>query len=270
MTMRDEACQTGENDVRLEENGSAVTPGRDGEPELDRCRRALTEAQDELRRARDHLVLFAAQVSHDLRTPLTAILANAEMLAAEPALREDGDLAWMLAAVQRGALRMDAMIEQLVAYAREGGDPVLADTPLGEVFRQAAEDLGHVVAEKHAEVTVGPLPTLSADAGQLRAVAGAVLSNALRFSRPDVTPRVVVGADLRGDCWRVAVTDNGIGVPPERRDEMFVLFARGDKRIEGDGVGLATAKRLVEAHGGRIGMDDAPGGGTTVWFELPV
>jgi signal transduction histidine kinase len=65
------------------------------------------------------------------------------------------------------------------------------------------------------------------------------------------------------------VTDNGIGVAPERRETMFVLFARADKRVDGSGIGLATAKRVVEAHGGRIGMEDAAGGGTTVWFELP-
>jgi signal transduction histidine kinase len=67
----------------------------------------------------------------------------------------------------------------------------------------------------------------------------------------------------------MSVSDNGIGVAPERREAMFVLFARADKRVEGSGIGLASAKRLVEAHGGRIGMEGAPGGGTTVWFELP-
>jgi signal transduction histidine kinase len=70
--------------------------------------------------------------------------------------------------------------------------------------------------------------------------------------------------------WRVSVTDNGRGVAPDRQEAMFVLFTRADKRVEGAGIGLATAKQTVEAHGGRIGMEDAEGAGTTVWFELPV
>jgi signal transduction histidine kinase len=78
-----------------------------------------------------------------------------------------------------------------------------------------------------------------------------------------------VRAERRDDVWRISVSDNGIGVPPERRESMFVLFARGDKRVEGSGIGLAAARRVVEAHGGRMGMDQAGSGGTTIWFELP-
>ena len=256
--------------MQLEHQGSAPGgPGDSGGDDLARCRGALRDALGELERAREHIALFAAQVSHDLRTPLTAIRANAEMLAGEPRLAADPELAWMVAAIERGAQRMDAMIEQLLAYAREGGTPVLSDTPLGSVFERAVEDLAPVIREKRARLTIGALPTVSADAGQLHAVALALLSNALRFVRPEETPQVVVQSVRCGDHWRVSVSDNGIGVPPERREAMFVLFARADKRVEGDGVGLATARRLVEAHGGRIGMDEGPGGGTTVWFDLP-
>ena len=82
--------------------------------ELERRRRELAEAREQLARAHDHLSLFAGQVSHDLRTPLTAILANAEMLAGEKAVTEDDDLAWMVAGISRAAHRMNEMIEQLL------------------------------------------------------------------------------------------------------------------------------------------------------------
>ena len=118
-------------------------------------------------------------------------------------------------------------------------------------------------------VTVDALPTLPADANQMYAVVLNLLSNAIKFSRPDVPPRVRVGAERLDEWWRISVSDNGIGVAAERREAMFVLFARADKRVEGSGIGLAAAKRVVEAHGGRIAMEDGPGGGTTVWFELP-
>ena len=223
----------------------------------------------ELRRSNDHLTLFAGQVSHDLRTPLTAILANAEMLASEPTVVADADLRWMVDGISRAAHRMNSMIEAMLGYAREGGVPTLRVTDLDKVFEAALHDLAPLIDETGAEVVAGALPVLPADGGQLYAVAANLLSNSLKFTRPGIPPRVVVEAERRGECWRVSVTDNGIGVSPERREAMFVLFARVDKRVEGSGIGLATAKRVVEAHGGRIGMDEAEGGGTTVWFELP-
>lgn len=223
----------------------------------------------ELRRSNDHLTLFAGQVSHDLRTPLTAILANAEMLAGEPAVTADADLQWMVDGITRAAHRMNSMIEAMLGYAREGGAPTLRVTELDTVFEAALSDLAPVVEQTGAEVTVGALPVLPADGTQLYAVASNLLSNAMKFARPGTAPRVVVGAERRDDHWRVSVTDDGIGVAPDRREAMFVIFARADKRVEGAGIGLATAKRLIEAHGGRIGMDEAESGGTTVWFELP-
>jgi len=237
--------------------------------ELERGRRELAEAREQLGRAHDHLSLFAGQVSHDLRTPLTAILANAEMLAGEKAVTEEDDLVWMVAGISRAARRMNEMIEQLLVYAAEGGRPSLSDTALGEVFALAVADLAPVVAEKGAEVRVGALPSVRADAGQMYAVARNLLANSIDFARPDTPPRVEVAADRLEGRWRVEVTDNGVGVAPDQREAMFVLFARADKRSGGSGIGLAAAKRMVEAHGGRIGMDAAPGGGTTVWFELP-
>jgi len=227
------------------------------------------ELREELQRSNEHLTLFAGQVSHDLRTPLTAILANAEMLASEPAVKGDDDLTWMVDGITRAAQRMNRMIEQMLDYARVGGAPAIGVTDLDRVVELVLADLAPLVAESEAVVTVEPLPTLPADADQLYAVVRNVVSNALKFARPDVPPQIGIGAERLDDRWRVAVTDNGIGVAAERREAMFVLFARADKRIDGSGIGLAAAKRVVEAHGGRIGMDDASGGGTTVWFELP-
>lgn len=236
---------------------------------LDDTREELAVTRDELARAQEHLTLFAGQVSHDLRTPLTAVLANVEMLAGEPSISGDPDVEWMVDGIGRAARRMNTMIEEMIDYAREGGEPSLGVTDLRRVWDLALDDLSPMLSEARAEVTVGTLPVLPADARQMYFVAHNLLSNALRFARPDEPPRVTVGAERRGERWRVSVTDNGVGVPADRQDAMFVLFARADKRSGGAGLGLATAKRVVEAHGGRIAMESAEGGGTVVWFELP-
>jgi signal transduction histidine kinase len=161
------------------------------------------------------------------------------------------------------------MIEEMLRYARDGGELALGVTSLGEVAQQALDDLAPMVQSTGAQVTLDPLPTVAADAHRVYGVLRNLLANAMKFARAEVPPQIRVSAGRRGGTWRVSVTDNGIGVAPARRDAMFVLFTRADKRIEGAGLGLATAKRAVEAHGGRMGMDDGVDGGTTVWFELP-
>ena len=237
--------------------------------QLERSLAELTAARDELKRSNEHLSLFAGQVSHDLRTPLTAILANAEMLSMEPTVVEDEDLAWMVSGIDRAGHRMAAMLEDILAYARVGGDLQSRDTDLGEVVAEVLSDLAPVLDARRADVTVKDLPVVRADTHQLYSVLLNLLANAVKFTADDVVPQVTVAAERRDDVWRVAVTDNGIGVAAERREDMFVLFSRADKRVDGSGIGLATARRVVEAHGGRIGMQAAEPQGTTVWFELP-
>jgi len=249
---------------------------RDAELELTRCareleaaRHELTETRRELERAREHLTLFAGQVGHDLRTPLTAVLAHAEMLAGESGVADDADLTWMVQGVLRAAHRLDRMIEEMVSYARHGGVVTRVDTDLGQLLEVVLADLAPLIDRTGAVVVVDELPTLAVDRQQLYAVLANLLSNALRFVRPDTNPSIRVSAERAGSRWRVAVTDNGVGVPSEQQETMFVLFARADKRSDGSGIGLATVKRVVEAHGGRVGMDSPVGGGTRVWFELP-
>ena len=237
--------------------------------QLERSLAELTAARDELKRSNEHLSLFAGQVSHDLRTPLTAILANAEMLSMEPTVVEDEDLAWMVSGIDRAGHRMAAMLEDILAYARVGGDLQSRDTDLGEVVAEVLSDLAPVLDARRADVTVKDLPVVRADTHQLYSVLLNLLANAVKFTADDVVPQVTVAAERRDDVWRVTVTDNGIGVAAERREDMFVLFSRADKRVDGSGIGLATARRVVEAHGGRIGMQAAEPQGTTVWFELP-
>ncbi len=237
--------------------------------QLEDARRELDELREDLDRARDQLTLLAGQVGHELRTPLTAILANAEMLGAELDARGEDDLRWMVDATARAARRLEQMIDAMVAYARQGGVPSLGVTSVRRVFEAALTDLEPVVARTQAVVTLGALPVLPADADQLYAVAWNLLSNALRFSRPGAPPHVVVSAERVDDRWRIRVVDDGVGVPEERREAMFTLFARGDRRVDSGGIGLAVARRLVEGHGGRIGLTASESGGTTAWFELP-
>lgn len=239
------------------------------ERELELTLRDLTVARDELTRSNEQLALFAGQISHDLRSPLTAILAYAEMLGMEPTITSDPDLASMVGGVGESGQRMATMIDQILSYAREGGQLHLESTRLGDVFEHVLADLATSIESGHASVVVDHLPTVVADAQMLYSVALNLLTNALKFTRPGVPAQIHVSAQVRDGVCRVRVQDNGTGIAADRRESVFALFARGDTATEGHGVGLATTRQVVQAHGGQVGIDDADGGGTTVWFDLP-
>ncbi|KQX71681.1 MULTISPECIES: ATP-binding protein [Aeromicrobium] len=231
--------------------------------------RELTRAQDELRRSNEHLTQFAGQVSHDLRTPLTAILVNAELLATEPAVEGDVEVAQMVGAVEQAGHRMDAMIQQMLSFAQQGGRLRSAEVDLRRVLDLVLTDVAPLVDHSEAAIEVGELPRVPGDADLLYSVLLNLVTNAIKFVRPGQHPRVTVGAERRGRTWRVTVDDDGIGVAPDRREAMFELHTRVTHDLPGHGIGLATARRIVEAHGGTIGMDGTASGGTRVWIDLP-
>ena len=237
--------------------------------ELEDSLAALTQTRDELRRSNEALSVFAGQVSHDLRTPLTAIMASTEMLGQQSSVVEDQWAGRLVATAFRSATRMAGMIEQILAHARVGAEMRKAPTDLRVVLDSVLEDLAPTLSSRRATVEVGPLPTVPADAPQLYSVLLNVVSNAVKYARRDVPPTIDITAAQRGRSWRISVRDNGIGIPENERDRVFELFNRVETSVEGSGIGLATVKRIIEAHGGSIGVSSSDGPGTVVWFELP-
>ena len=234
----------------------------------------LTRTRDELRRSNEALVHFAGQVSHDLRNPLMVISANAEMLSMEPAVADNPELTEMVGEISDAGTRMSRLIRSVLSHARGDGAAAFDPVPLGRVFGQAVADLRPVVAGSGAHVTVGDLPSVSGDPDLLYAVALNLVGNALKFARPGTSPTVRVSSMRHDGWWRVLVRDEGIGIPAEHVEEVFRPYVRltgeeSEDEVDGHGVGLATVSRIVEAHGGRVGVDTSQDVGTTVWFELP-
>lgn len=231
--------------------------------------RQLELSRAELSRSNELLTLFAGQVSHDLRSPLTAILANTELLATEPSVVADPVVTELVTATYEAGRRMAGLIDTILGYARVGSELERTTVPLGDVLEHVLDDLGPVLGERSAHVTRDPLPEVPGDATLLYTVLQNLVANAVKFTPPGRRPEVHVGAARDGDAWRISVRDNGRGIPSTDHDHVFALHARGDRSVQGSGIGLATARRAVEAHGGRIGVEDAPGGGAVVWFLLP-
>ena len=169
-----------------------------------------------------------------------------------------------------GARRMQALIEGLLAYARVGSrwqppEQVNCTTAVWE----ALQNLAVSVNDAHAEVSYDALPTISADHSQVVQLFQNLISNAIKFCR-DEAPKVGITATRLKDEWVFSVRDNGIGIKPEHRERIFVIFQRlhPESEYPGTGVGLAICKRIVERHGGRIYVDSEPGHGSTFSFTL--
>ncbi|MDQ1129803.1 ATP-binding protein [Microbacterium sp. SORGH_AS_0888] len=234
---------------------------------LEQALRRTEELRDELRRSNSQLSAFAGQISHDLSSPLTSVTLALELLhesladapGAPPSFES-----WVETGL-RGAGRMEAMIRDILAYARLGGELRRVRVDLGEVAQAARFDVG--VFDGDPRIEAGPLPVVLADASQLRAVFQNLFANALKFSGDD--PRVEVSSEREGEFWRVEVADRGSGIDPADAVRVFEPLVRARTDVEGSGIGLSTCRRIVQAHGGSIGLRPREGGGAVAWFRLP-
>jgi len=179
-----------------------------------------------------------------------------------------GAIAALLAGTIRAADRMERMLDQHMDV-----DPLavrtLVEADLSQVAHQLAVDSVGLLELAGARLQIGWLPLVHADPDQMYSVLQNLLTNAVKFTRPGVGPRVSISSSPVPYGWRISVTDNGIGIPADHRLDVFTLFTRANPCVEGHGIGLGSVARIVHALDGRVGVDEAPGGGAEVWFELP-
>ena len=234
---------------------------------------ARVRAEQELARSNAELEQFAYVASHDLQEPLRMVASYTQLLARRYGDKLDDDAREFIGFAVDGVTRMQALINDLLAFSRvgtRGGSFECTDA--NAVLERVLVNLGPAIEDAGAEVTSDPLPTVIADAGQLGQVLQNLVANAIKFRRPGDRPRVHVSAKRAGDEWLFSVADNGIGIAPEFADRIFVLFQRLHKRDEypGTGIGLSICKKIVERHGGRIWLESKEGEGTTFLFTIPV
>lgn len=230
-------------------------------------------AAEELARSNSDLEQFAYVASHDLQEPLRMVASYTQLLARRYRGRLDADADEFISFAVDGVKRMQALINDLLAFSRVGTrGEAFEPTDTNDVMARVLRDLGTAIQDAGAEVTHEPLPTITADAVQLGQVFQNLLSNAIKFRPPDRIPRVHVSARRDHSEWIFSVADNGIGIEPEYAERIFLLFQRlhGRDEYPGTGIGLAICRKIVERHGGRIWFDSTPGRGTTFHFSVRV
>jgi len=233
---------------------------------------ALAYQAEVLARSNRELERFADVASHDLQEPLRPIVSFSQLLERRYRGRLDADADEYLGFIVEGGLRMQALIRDLLAFSRiETGGMPFAPVDAACVVADGLREHRAAIAESGAVVTVGPLPTVMGDAGQLVLVFSNLVGNAIKYRHPDRPPEISISAGPEGGMWRFTVADNGIGIEEEYYDRVFEIFRRLHTRdaYPGTGVGLAIVRRVVERHGGAVQIDSVPGEGSTFSFTLP-
>jgi signal transduction histidine kinase len=229
------------------------------------------QAQEELARSNRDLEQFAHVASHDLQEPLRMVATYTQLLAERYQGKLDADADKYMHYAVDGALRMQTLIQDLLAFSRVGreeSDCKVIDCNV--IVKIALQNLQAAIAESSAQIVCEPLPAVVADGSQLMHVFQNLIGNAIKF-RGANPPLIRVYAEKQRAEWVFSVADNGIGIAPEHAELVFVIFRRLHTRPEypGSGIGLAICKKIVERQGGRIWVESQSGQGSNFKFTLP-
>jgi len=230
----------------------------------------VRERTAELEAANRELESFSYSVSHDLRAPLRAIDGFGRILEEDYAAKLDAEGLRLLAVIRESSHRMGVLIENLLEFSRLGRKTL--DRSAVDMAALAREVWAELGASATAQSTIGALPSANGDPALLRQVWINLLSNALKYSARQPSPRIEVAGERSGADLVYSVSDNGAGFDMRYYDKLFRVFQRLHREDEfpGNGVGLAIVQRIITRHGGRVWAEAEVGKGAKFFFTLPV
>jgi signal transduction histidine kinase len=223
----------------------------------------------------EELELFAGRVAHDIRSPLGS--ASLALEVAQRGRDIDSKTRELLARVGRTMQRIAKLVDGLLVFATSGG--YIVPGTLGEPKANPNEVLGGIVEDLRLEAEAknieieyeAPDPNLvvACSPGVLISMTTNLVANSMKFMGDAALRRITIRVCQVGDDVEIAVSDTGPGIPPEVREKVFEPYVRGESKLPGFGLGLATVRKLAEAHGGTVGVDKRPESGCHIWFRLP-
>lgn len=232
----------------------------------------LQRANDELSRSNTDLSQFAHVASHDLQTPVRNIMGSVSML--EDAIGEnpDDEIQRYLQFLKDSALRMKSLISDLLSYAESGQELDLQSVDLNDTLTLVAVATQDIRESSGASLKIGEMPQVMGDDQQLERVFTNLITNALKYSRPDVPSQVEVTACEADDHHEIRIRDNGMGIDPEHQKTIFEPFKRLHRQneIAGTGLGLAICRQIIDRHKGHIAVEQSSETGSTILLQLPI
>lgn len=236
----------------------------------------IRELTQQLADLRENFQNFIYTISHDLSAPIRTVVAFSELLQKQADELLDEKSKHYLSFIVNGGEKAQSMLAGLLDYSRlntRQKKPLLANTH--HIVENCLKTLSEKIDATGAQIQIDELPPIHADEDQLYQLFLALIDNAIKFQPNGSVPTVHIHAEKSEDSdiggWRFWVEDNGIGVEPRFAEEIFSVFRRLHREAEypGIGMGLALAKRIVEQHGGIIGVSSNPGHATSFYFILP-
>lgn len=237
---------------------------------LKRAEEQVNTKLQELEFKNRELEQFAYISSHDLQEPLRTVKSYVQLLGQKykEDFDEKGEKYFQF--IEQSVERMQEFIHGLLEYSRIGRETELKKVDMRLLVEQAMTDLSVSIEETGAKINLGKLPSVSGYQQELRQLFMNLISNAMKFVAPEVTPEVTIAAKKIKKNWQFSVTDKGIGIDEKFKEKVFIIFQRLHARnvYEGTGIGLAHCKKIVELHKGELWFESEEGKGTTFYFTL--
>lgn len=247
----------------IEEKNKEITLRAAAEAKNEELIKMLTGKNEEL----NH---FAYIASHDLQEPLRTVNNFIDVFKEDYGDKLDDDAHQYFDFIIGATTRMKALIEGLLSYSRLGKSRGAERVDLNEVMEGVKINLTAAIMTKNALVDFEPLPTVVCMKTEITQLFQNLVNNALKYTAPDVAPRVFVKVKEKNSSWEFCIEDNGIGIPPEQQTKIFNMFSRlhGDGEYHGQGIGLAFCKKIVELHNGKIWVKSNIGQGSSFYFTI--
>lgn len=233
--------------------------------------KALEEKNIEIKRLNGEIQQLTYVASHDLQEPLRMVSTFTKLLEKNYKDKLDDKAKEYIFFASDGALRMQALIEDLLLYSRVGtkGKP-FEPTDCNEVINKTLSYLQILIKEKNAKISYEHLPNVNADYSQFIQLFQNLITNAIKFNENKI-PEIKIQATQKDKEWLFSVSDNGIGIDKQFSERVFLMFQRLHtyKEYPGTGIGLAICKKIVERHGGKIWVESEIGKGSIFYFTIP-
>jgi PAS domain S-box-containing protein len=240
--------------------------------ERKRAEEALAIQAEELARSNSDLQQFAYSASHDLREPLRQLAVFTELLQSRYQDKLAAEAGLLIEHAVSSAHRMEGLLKDLLAYTQAADAPQgpAAYTDANEVCRKTVATFETKIAQSGARIDCDPLPVLAIHEVHLTQLFQNLIGNALKYCGLE-PPRVHISAERSDGLWKLTVADNGIGIDPAYKNQVFGIFQRlhGGGKYSGSGIGLAICQKIVQRYGGRIWVESEPGRGSRFMFTLP-